>query len=468
MQQDFDTAPEIPGVEGLESVRSGADGAVFRGVQVPFGRPVAVKILNRRLVDAGSQHRFNAEAQALGALTGIPGIVQVHTSGITSDGFPYITMEYCGGGSLSDAVVDRGLSDREAVQIGVRLADALHLAHQQGIVHRDVKPSNILLTESDDVRLADFGISRVGADEPAERRATPAHAAPEVLEGEQAGPDHDVYSLASTLYTLLARRAPFVSLPGERVDAYIRRKRWNTPPTVPGVNRALSDVLVRAMSADRSVRFSSAEQFGRALRELDLSSNDAGSDVPSRRMWPAVLVGALVLVLGVAGLATLFWPDSDRVDVSSGSSSGSTAVVTSSPSTAPAVETTASTARPASTTTTDPKGVVLTTLAELKQGDCLDIPGAELNYSRLPVVDCGRAHNAEVDGVVAIEAATFPSESDLGTWDVLKDKCTSSFAARDPAIIRTKLVPNEGDWELGFRQIACVAFVAPVEGVPGT
>src|SRR5690606_39135265 len=148
-------------------------------------------------------------------LAGHPNIVTVYTWGKSGAGYPYIVMEYMPGGSLADRMVAEGpLSWQEAVDIGVKVAGALETAHRAGILHRDVKPENVLLSAFGEAALGDFGIARItGGTETATGGITGSlsHVSPEVLEGNKPNATSDVYSLASTIYALIQGRAAFTS-----------------------------------------------------------------------------------------------------------------------------------------------------------------------------------------------------------------------------------------------------------------
>lgn len=186
---------------------------MYRARQSAFDRDVAIKVMSVSDDDAAAE-RFAVECSAIGALSGHPNIVTVYETGTTDDGLPYIVMELLPGGSLGDRLHARGPLDwKEVASLGVKLGGALESAHRAGVLHRDVKPENVLLSRFGDAKLADFGMAcfRLADDEADTRVTTLAHAAPEVVAGGRATPSADIYSLASTLHTLLSGRAPFVA-----------------------------------------------------------------------------------------------------------------------------------------------------------------------------------------------------------------------------------------------------------------
>lgn len=214
-------------LEGL--LGSGGMADVHRATDLRLNRPVAVKIF-RPGTDADGEQRFHAEAQMLANLNH-PGLVAVHDSGVDRDRV-YLVMELVDGQSLRDVLNRQRLPLDEVVRIGTDVADVLTYVHEQGVVHRDVKPSNVLLAADGRVRLADFGISRLagatGMTAADTRLGTVAYMAPEQVRGEHIGPPADVYALGLVLLEAVTRE---VEYPGESWDA--AAARLSTPPAVP-------------------------------------------------------------------------------------------------------------------------------------------------------------------------------------------------------------------------------------------
>lgn len=182
-------------------VGRGGFASVYRARQPAFDRDVAIKVLTQSITDE-ARMRFERECVAIGGLSGHPNIVTVYEHGMTPDGSAYIVMEFLDGGSLADRVSRSGpLPWTTVCEIGVKLAGALESAHRRSVLHRDLKPDNVLVSRFDEFKLGDFGIARVtGRDVTAEGfiTATPAHAPPEILSGGDPKVASDVYSLAST------------------------------------------------------------------------------------------------------------------------------------------------------------------------------------------------------------------------------------------------------------------------------
>ncbi len=251
--------PDVPGLENLTEIGRGGFGVVYRAEDQAHGRTVAVKVLGQSL-DASAAARFVRECRAAGALSGHPNIVSVHGSGVTEAGDPYLVMDHLPGGSLADRVRHRGpLGPQEAIELGVCLAGALQAAHERGIIHRDVKPENVLYSVFDQPQLVDFGIARMASE--FETRsgsiyASLAYAPPEVLAGSPATEAADVYSLASLLHHALAGAAPFRREAGETLAPLIARITTAPPPDLRelGVPDELASVVERGLAKEPGER----------------------------------------------------------------------------------------------------------------------------------------------------------------------------------------------------------------------
>ncbi len=250
----------------------GAVGRVFRAEDSILHRRVALKVISIHAGD-GQIHRgadqFLTEARAAASLEH-PNVVQIYEAG-ESGNLCYIAMELLEGGSLKDLVDAAGPMDPgRACVLVADAADALAAAHGAGIVHRDVKPANLMLTRQGRCKVTDFGLATFGdVDSVATERAagTPQFAAPEVIRGTSADDRSDIYSLGATLYYLLAGRPPYTA----RTRAEVLRKHIDEPvPDLrairPGLPESLAAAVERAMAKDPGQRFPSATQFARVLR----------------------------------------------------------------------------------------------------------------------------------------------------------------------------------------------------------
>jgi ATP/maltotriose-dependent transcriptional regulator MalT len=273
-QQDIvgDVAGELAAV-GLaepQEIGRGGFGVVYRCAQRSLDRTVAVKVLTADL-DAENLERFMREQRAMGRLSGHPNIVNVLEVGATPSGRPFIVLQYAPHGSLDALIRKRGPLDwGGALRLGVKVAGALETAHRGGILHRDVKPANILLTEYGEPQLTDFGIARIAGG--FETRAgliagTPAFTAPEVLSGAPPSVASDLYGLGATLFCALTGHAAFERQSGESVIAQFLRMSSEPVPDLRKVDipDALSRAVERAMARDPAERPTSAGAFGAEL-----------------------------------------------------------------------------------------------------------------------------------------------------------------------------------------------------------
>ena len=247
-----------------------------------------------------------ASVAVLGMLGAHPHIISVFQSGYSDERRPYIVMEFMPGGSLANRLESMGaLSWPEVLDIGVKVAGALHNAHLAGVLHRDLKPDNILVSAFGEPALADFGIAAVtGANtsRTGNLMASVAYAAPEVLEGKHATATADVYSFGATLFALLAAHVPHWRATDESVIPVVTRILTEAPPDLRrrGVPADVCAVVERALARDPADRFATAEDLGRALQAVqqahDLTPthlvfsltalDQAGSGIAGRRASP--------------------------------------------------------------------------------------------------------------------------------------------------------------------------------------
>ncbi|MGK5558624.1 serine/threonine-protein kinase, partial [Actinomadura kijaniata] len=264
---------DVPGYRVLEQVGEGGFSVVYRAHQERLDRMVALKVLSIGSVDDAALRRFQRESKITGRLSGHPNIVTVLDTGTTRSGRPYIAMEYFEHGSLTDRLEREGpLPVAEVLRIGVKMAGALAATHETDVLHRDVKPQNILVSRYGEPALADFGIARLvdSFDQGHTQAFTPHHAAPEVLEGRTPGVASDVYSLGSTLYQLLAGQPAFRGPQGEGI-AQLMLRILNEPP--PPFRRSdvpppVYEAIAQAMAKSAAHRFPSAVAFAQRLQQI--------------------------------------------------------------------------------------------------------------------------------------------------------------------------------------------------------
>lgn len=263
-----------------EPIGRGGMASVFRGYDLTLGRDVAIKILDRELADDNAfRTRFRLEAQAASRMAH-PTIVRVYDAGedsLTSpDGtvrpVPYIVMELVKGRLLKDIITAGPVSVTDAVRYVDGILEALEYSHRAGVVHRDIKPGNVMVTDAGQVKVMDFGIARAVSDssstvaETTQILGTAAYFSPEQAKGEPVDARADVYSTGVVLYELLTGRQPFRGESPVAV-AYQHVSEAPVPPsevneTVP---RALDTVALRALAKDPFQRYQDAAGFREAL-----------------------------------------------------------------------------------------------------------------------------------------------------------------------------------------------------------
>jgi serine/threonine protein kinase len=271
---------DLPGYEVAEVLGQGGFATVYRARQLAVGREVALKIDSRVLSSARDRQRFMREVTAAGQLSGHPHVVAVYDAGVLTDGRPYMVLELCPGGSLGDRLHRHGpFPLQEARDVGVRIADALAAAHAAGVLHRDIKPGNIMINQYGGVALADFGLAampRPGHELSVTREAlTPAYAPPEAFLLTDPTPAGDVYSLSATIYALVLGRPPHFPEEGSLSIAELITRHGLPIPDLPGAPPALTEVLRQAMAPDPAHRLPSAEALREALAGLDLHNTTA-------------------------------------------------------------------------------------------------------------------------------------------------------------------------------------------------
>jgi hypothetical protein len=261
----------VPGLEPGVEIGRGGFGIVYRAFQPKLNRTVAVKVLLGAQLSSADSERFLREIRGMGTVSGHPGIVTIFEGGATQDGRQYILMEYMAGGSLRDHIANRGpLAWFPAMGLALDLGHALGFAHSAHLLHRDLKPGNVLVSAWGHAKIADFGIARLrGVDQ---TRSTlmhfsVAHAPPEILEDRPPTQASDVYSLASTILTVMLGRPPFVAAAGEPIAATLGRILKGEQPDLSqvGCPAAIGDLLLRSLARNPAERPRDGIAFSEAL-----------------------------------------------------------------------------------------------------------------------------------------------------------------------------------------------------------
>jgi ABC-type amino acid transport substrate-binding protein len=287
------SVPEIPGYEILEELGRGGMGVVYKARQISLKRLVALKmILAGAHASPEELARFRREAEAVAELQH-PNIVQIHEVGEQA-GRPFFSLEYVDGGSLAQRLAGQPQPAHWSAQLVQTVAGAVHAAHQHGIIHRDIKPGNILLTKDGLAKITDFGLAKRldGAAEQTKSGSvlgTPSYMAPEQARSRQAsiGPRTDIYALGAILYELITGQPPFrAASPLDTLLEVAERDPIRPRAVNPAVPRDLETICQKAMAKEASRRYASADEMaqdlGRFLRGEPIQARPIGA---VERFW---------------------------------------------------------------------------------------------------------------------------------------------------------------------------------------
>ena len=273
---------KIAGYHLLTRIGVGGMGEVYKASQMALGRQVALKILNPDLTaDRSFVDRFLAEARSAGRLNH-PNVIGVHEVG-EENGVYFLSMEYVGGGSVQD-LISRGrkLEQGQATEIVLQASRALEYAEKVGIVHCDIKPDNLMLTEAGEVRLADLGIAKTlnekgKADQSDGVFGSPHYMAPEQARGLSLDHRADLYSLGVTYYRMLSGKVPFT---GKDAKEIMEKQVFDDPPSLQKLEPGCAPMVYRC--ADRMMRKKPGERYQSAsslIRDLERAVEDIRSGV---------------------------------------------------------------------------------------------------------------------------------------------------------------------------------------------
>ena len=318
--------PHIPGYEILSPLGHGGMGVVYKARQRGLDRLVALKMIRGGL-HAGPEHhaRFQIEAWAVARLRH-PHVVQIHEVG-EAEGLPFVALELLEGGSLEARIGGTPLAEAQAADLLIQLAEGVAAAHAAGVVHRDLKSSNILFAADDTPKITDFGLAKRvdeqdGQTQTGQVMGSPSFMAPEQANGQarRVGPAADVYSLGAILYEMLTGRPPFKGAsPMETLLQVI-----NDDPVPPsrmrsGLSRDLETICLKCLAKEPARRYATAADLA-----LDLRLFRAGATIRARRTglrerslkWArrqpaqAALLG--IVAVGIMVAAATFWADAQR------------------------------------------------------------------------------------------------------------------------------------------------------------
>ena len=315
--------PSLPPRYAVQDlVAHGGMGDVYRAADERLGRTVAIKVLAERYARQDEfRKRFLREARTAATLTGEPNIVAIYDVGETTDGLPFIVMEYVPAGTVADRLSSGPVPPDLAMRWLAQAAAALDAAHARGIVHRDVKPANLLVSSDGNLYVSDFGIARAAGDDTLTAAGTvlgsTGYMAPEQARGESSTPATDRYALACVAFELLTGRRPFAR---DTVAAEAAAHAYEPPPPIgdpAALPAALDEVFARGLAKRPSDRPPTCAALVADLREALAGGGTRTIPValPTRPTEPrivrhrsgrsraALLGGAAALLAAGVGLA---------------------------------------------------------------------------------------------------------------------------------------------------------------------
>jgi eukaryotic-like serine/threonine-protein kinase len=296
-------------------------GVVYKALDTKLNRPAAIKFLSNELADAPARRRFQMEAQTASSLNH-PHIVTVYDVG-EYEGRQYLITEFIDGGTLTQWARSEKRTWRQVVDLLSGVADALAAAHEAGILHRDIKPDNVLITRSGYAKLADFGLAKLAGEDlditrtvtedqtkPGMIIGTIPYMSPEQASGKRLDNRSDVFSFAAVLYEMLSGRKPFDG--SSNLEVLQKVIHGEFPPLGADVPLGLRMVIEKALEKDPAERYQSMRDFAVDLRRLSRTRIEVplAASVPASSWTNArrLVIGATVgIVLVGAALGIVYW-----------------------------------------------------------------------------------------------------------------------------------------------------------------
>jgi eukaryotic-like serine/threonine-protein kinase len=281
-----------------ERLGEGGMGVVYKAVDTRLNRPVALKFLPEKMAqDSLALERFRREARAASALNH-PGICTIYEIG-EQDGRAFIAMEFIDGQTLRSHIHEKPLPVEETLKFGIQIAEALDVAHAEGIIHRDIKPANIFVTKRGQAKVLDFGLAKliakgIGGEETESTSVvgiisgTPSYMSPEQVRGDNLDPRTDIFSLGLLLYEMATGRQAFGgSTGGTIIEAVLTKSPVPVRTINPDVPERLEEIINKALQKDRNRRQQSAAEVCRDLQQLERGT-DSGWRAARGQTEPAL------------------------------------------------------------------------------------------------------------------------------------------------------------------------------------
>jgi serine/threonine protein kinase len=295
----------------VETLAVGGMGAVYKARDTRLDRFVALKLLRRDLgSEADPTSKLQKEAR-IAASVNHPNVIQVFSSG-TDHGQFYLVMELVDHGSLDDLIEHRkSLPEKQALETGLQVAKGLRAAYRQGLIHRDVKPANILFVDEHTAKISDFGLAGAatqGSDTEGVIWGTPYYVAPERLNNEPEDFRSDIYGLGATLFHAISGKAPIEGNSNSAAELLkLKRQPLNLRSVAPNISETTAVVFQRMIAPDRAQRFSSYDELVAELEWAQLALGGAANGSRrQRRARLAFLITAASLMLIIAAAAIFF------------------------------------------------------------------------------------------------------------------------------------------------------------------